>query len=65
MKETIFAVENYSNTVRMEILRGEVLGFIHREDVEAICIVHNLRGGGRLPIRQIIKPSNLKREREG
>ena len=64
MKEMIFAVQNYSNRETMEILRGEVLGFIHREDVEAICIVHNLRCGGRLPIRQIIKPSNLKRERE-
>lgn len=48
----------------MEILR-EVLGFIHRENAEAICVVCNLRCEGRLPIRQIIKPSNLKREREG
>lgn len=62
MKEIIFAVENYRNTVTMEILRGELLGFICREDVEAMCIVYNFRCGGRLPIRQIIKPSNLKRE---
>lgn len=65
MKEIIFAVENYSNEVTMEILRGEVLGFMLGEDVKAICIVHNLRCKGRLPIRQIIKPSNLKRERDG
>jgi len=65
MKQMIFAVQNYSNAATMEILRGEVLGFVYREDAEAVCIVRNLRCGGRLPIRQIIKPSNLKREREG
>lgn len=56
MREIIFAIENYSNTVTMEILRGELLGFIYREDAEVICIVYNFKCRGRLPIRQIIKP---------
>lgn len=53
MKEIIFAVENYSNAATMEICR-EVLGFIHREDVEAICILHNLRGGGGYQLGKLL-----------
>lgn len=50
MKEIIFAVENYCNTVTMEILRGELLGFICREDVKqyALYIISDVGGGYQL-----------------
>lgn len=53
MKEMIFAVKNYSNAATME-MHKEVLNFIHREDVEAICILHNLRGGGGYQLGKLL-----------